>query len=81
MDYDLNWNIFFLFFFLKIFYFYLLKNKDSYENLVIITLMFYIYIIRFIIGDFNEFMLPSEQRGGNFNKTRTDVMLGTMDMC
>lgn len=35
----------------------------------------------FIIGDYNEITLPSEQRGGNFNQARADALLRTIDTC
>jgi hypothetical protein len=35
----------------------------------------------FLVGDFNEIIHPSEQRGGHFNQTRADLLLRTMDAC
>lgn len=35
----------------------------------------------FLVGDFNEIIHPSEQRGGHFNQTRADLLLRTMDDC
>jgi hypothetical protein len=32
-----------------------------------------------IIGDFNEVILPSDQKGGNFNQNRADALLRVMD--
>jgi hypothetical protein len=34
-----------------------------------------------IVGDFNEVILPSEQKGGNFNQSRADALLKVMDEC
>jgi hypothetical protein len=34
-----------------------------------------------IVGDFNEIILPSDQKGGNFSQTRADALLRVMDAC
>jgi hypothetical protein len=34
-----------------------------------------------IIGDFNETILPGEQKGGNFNQNKADALLRVMDEC
>jgi hypothetical protein len=34
-----------------------------------------------LMGDFNEIIHPSEQRGGNFSHSRADVLLKTMETC